>query len=275
MLLAIILQLTAPKVGSLVGQVAPATLHRNLLFFVGHSPEPWFPAWNRAFLEDLFRLLPHNPWLTLLAKNLRNPLFSTAIYALVFYLFWRIQDERTPWRRSRLLEIALACVLSVGLTLVARPWVGWPAPTRAESFQHLYPEEFQVYATANCFPSHSTLVYFTVAIGVWPFRRRLSLALAAFVLLGISLPRIYLGGHYPVDVLASVVLSVLTLGLVRSWCARPAVSGWLARLVSAGLLAEVALFLWVFELGEAFRATGNFVTLLMRVARSLAGGNSG
>ncbi len=230
------------------------------------SPGPWLPGWNWAVLRQMLRLVPHTSLRTAIAENMTlNPLLSTWVLALVFYLFWRIDDERTPWRRSRLLEIVMACVLAVGLTLVIRPWIGWPAPTRVESFQPLYPDYLAGLGTDNCFPSHSTLVYFTVAAGIWPLRRWLSATVAVFVFLTVSWPRIYLGGHYPIDVLTSIVLSVVTLVVVRHFGRRPAISSWFKRVLSMGLIVELALFLWLFELGEGFRASSNIVHALLRL----------
>jgi len=244
-------------------QASPALLIRAAeLAFT--APTPWLPGWNQAVLRQLFRLVPHTSLRTAIAENIvLNPLLSTWIFALVFYLFWSIDDERTPWRRGQLLEIVMACVLAVSLTFVVRPWIGWPAPARAQSFQSLYPDYLAGLGTDNCFPSHSTLVYFTVAAGIWPLRRWLSVTLAVFVLLTVSWPRIYLGGHYPIDVLAAIVLSVVTLVVVRHVGRRPAVSSWLKRVLSMGPIVELALFLWLFELGEGFRASVNILHALL------------
>ena len=68
----------------------------------------------------------------------------------------------------------------------------------------------------NCFPSHSTLICLIVAIGLLPLHRKIGAILIAFVLVAISLPRIYVGGHYPIDVAASAVLAVACYWVVRA-----------------------------------------------------------
>ncbi len=235
------------------------------------TSEPLFAEWNRALLQVLFDLLPHSFLRDSFAEFLvLNPLASTWLYAAAFYLFWCARDERTVWRRSRLLEVILACGLSVLLTLAIRPWIGWPAPTHVPTFQNLYPGYLWENGTMNSFPSHSTLVYFLVAMGLWPLKRGLSLLLAVWTLLGISLPRIYVGGHYPVDVLASVVLAVTALWMVRRWCARPKISSCLARAASAGRSAELLLFLWLFELGEGFQASAKIISVTFQAIGRLA-----
>ncbi len=233
---------------------------------------PWFAQWNRAVLQWLFYVLPHTPLRIHTAQLLvGNPLLSTWIFALAFYLFWRIEDERTAWRRSRLMEVIVACGVIVFLTLLVRPWMGWPPPARSGVFRKMYPPELWGLGSKNSFPSHSALVYMVVALGFWPLRRRLSVLLAIFVLLAISLPRIYLGGHYPMDVVVSVVLAAITMPLIHLACARPAISERLRQLSTAGVAVEFALFFWLFELGEGFQASSRIFFLLLRATKFALG----
>ncbi len=232
------------------------------------APQPWLAWWNHDLLEKLFVALPHGARIDTLAQALTfNALISTWIYAFAFYLFWQKEDERRTWRRLRLMEIALASVATVGATLLVRQWVGWPAPARAESFHDLYPKYLWGSGSTNSFPSHSTLVYFLVALGLWPIDRRWSTILAVLVLPVISLPRIYLGGHYPIDVAAAMLLAAAGLWLVRRLTAFSAFSYCMRKAVQLGWLTEAAFFLWLLELGEGFRGSAALLRLAMEVAR--------
>jgi energy-converting hydrogenase Eha subunit B len=88
------------------------------------------------------------------------------------------------------------------------------------------------------------------------------------VLLAISLPRIYVGGHYPVDVLAAILLSAIVAWIMRRVCADPRVSGLLARIISKRMLVECLLFLWLFELAESFRSTYSIATYIAHATQS-------
>jgi membrane-associated phospholipid phosphatase len=234
------------------------------------TPSPWFSDWNFHILQELFRFIPHNLRRDSLADFVTmNALVSTWIYAAVFYLFWRIEDSRTVWRRTRLLEILVAFCLAMLATLAWRPLIGWPAPNLVTRFQKLYPTYFWYQGNWNCFPSHSTLIYLIVAAGLWPFKRWLSALLMLWVLLAISLPRVYVGGHYPVDVLAAILLAVVALWTARHICANPRVSGLLMQGSSMGLRIEWLLFLWLFELGEGFRSSNSIATYLARATRNI------
>ena len=234
------------------------------------SPGPAFPGWNFRVLEELFRLLPHSGSRDTVAQFFTaDALVSTWMYAAVFYLYWRMNDERTKWRRSRLLEIFLAVSLAVLATLAFRPWIAWPAPSLVPAFQQLYPDYFWNSGNPNCFPSHSTLIYLIVAAGFWPFKRWLSALLMLLVFLLISLPRVYVGGHYPIDVVAAILLAALAVWAARRISAQPRVSELLGRLTSRNLVVEGLLFLWLFELAEGFRSGFYLLTSLARALRFL------
>lgn len=234
-------------------------------------PEPWFAGWNHALLDYLFRALPFT-WLRISVAEIftYNSLASTWIFAIAFYLYWRREDERTLWRRSRLIEGTLACWLVVLATLLIRPWISWPSPTRVLSFQDLYPSYLGTVGTANSFPSHSTLVYLMVALGFASFSRKACVGLAVFTLAAISFPRVYLGGHYPIDVIASIILAVTATISVRLWFARPGMSSFLEWAATRGLATEFVLFLWLFELGEGFRSGMDVLRTLLRLAHHVA-----
>jgi membrane-associated phospholipid phosphatase len=235
-------------------------------------PQPWLPEWNRLWLEKLFLLLPHSQTGVSIAQFLLlDSLVSTWIFAAAFYVFWQVEGERRLWRRTRLVEIALACMLAVAVTLALRPWVGWPAPARAAGFQQLYPKDLWGTGSSNSFPSHSTLVYFIVALGVWPLRRWVSVMLMAVVFFAISLPRVYVGGHYPVDVVAALALGPAALEFLRRICRLPRIARFIERAIESGWLSQLVLFLWVFELGEGFAGSIRIAHGLIKLARHWGG----
>lgn len=232
------------------------------------SPNPVFPEWNLRILQILFRLLPHTEWRDGVAQFfVGNLLSSTWIYAAVFYIYWRLEDQRTLWRRTQLLALVAAFCVVVPATLALRPWVGWPAPSLSLSFRQLFPEYLWNQGEMNCFPSHSTLACVLVAAGLWPFSRRLSGVLMLIALLIVSLPRIYTGGHYPIDVVVGILLALIGTWLARQFCAEPRTRVWLERAASTGLYVEVFIFLWLFELGEGFRSSYWIWTSVQRMVR--------
>ena len=91
-----------------------------------------------------------------------------------------------------------------------------------------------------------------------------------WVLLAISLPRVYVGGHYPVDVLASIFLTAIAIWTARLICSNPRTSALFERIISKKMLLESFLFLWLFELAEGFRSSYSVATYVVHVVRSLS-----
>jgi membrane-associated phospholipid phosphatase len=235
------------------------------------TARPFLPDWNFRTLQALFSLIPHRARRDSVAQFLvMNALASTWIYAAVFCVYWHIQDECTAWRRIRLAENVVAFCLAMIATLIIRPWVAWPAPNMVARFQSLYPDYLWNQGNQNCFPSHSTLVYLTVSAGFWPFRRSLSVVLMGLTLATISLPRVYIGGHYPIDVLAAIGIAGVSLWIAHRLCGRQNVQALLRKIVSKGVILEFLLFLWLFELADGFRSGFWIATILLHGVRTLA-----
>ena len=230
--------------------------------------QPWLSRVNYDLLVRLYRFWPFNTLRVNIAEIfILNPWMSTLPFAVGYFLSWSESSAVVATRRQRLLEIPLACVLAVAVTVVLRPWIRWPSPSHAPGFQSLYPPYLWAYGNENCFPSHSTLICLIVAIGLLPLHRKIGTILVAFVFLAISLPRIYVGGHYPIDMAASVVLAIVCYCAVRALSLLPRVQAILGWAASRGLWSECIIFLWSFELGDGFRGTLMTVATLRHLSR--------
>lgn len=154
-------------------------------------------------------------------------------------------------------------------TATVRPWIAWPAPSLIQPFRALYPDYFWNEGNPNCFPSHSTLIYLIVAAGFWPLKKWLSTLLMLWVLVGISLPRMYVGGHYPIDILAAILLTAVALLVTRRICTTARVSALITHIISKKILLELFLFLWLFELAEGFRSSYYIAIRFAQAARRI------
>jgi undecaprenyl-diphosphatase len=135
---------------------------------------------------------------------------------LFFAILWTAQRR---WR-----ELSLLLLTAVGGQLLFDGFaalVHRPRPHFGESFEGL---------TANSFPSGhvaSSLLLFAVLIYIFLPRVRSGAGRALLVLAGvlvvawIGISRLYLGSHFPTDVIASVALAVawgfLTVGALESY----------------------------------------------------------
>lgn len=121
------------------------------------------------------------------------------VLAMVFYL-WRRSEKTTA-----VLYVAAVITLPL-LSLVLKNEFGRP---RQELFPPLVVEK------TYSFPSGHTLtamaVYGLIAVLLWQRRHRLLALFAALWVALVALSRVYLGAHYPSDVLASIALGTILI----------------------------------------------------------------
>jgi membrane-associated phospholipid phosphatase len=185
-------------------------------------------GWYRSITD----FAQHTRWLNGIMGLLTIALIA-ALVVLLVYAAWR------AWRAADRAALAAAAwagagtVLSIGCGLVlkqifheTRPCLALPDVTTVQACPG---------PTDYAFPSDHTTVAVALAAGLWLVNRQLG-AIGAVLALLEGFSRVYLGMHYPHDVLAGIVLSsVVVLGgwaLVR----RPLIR--LSERLPAGLLPE-------------------------------------
>lgn len=118
-----------------------------------------------------------------------------------------------PFRREAALEKIRAIrqgfefVLATGLTWVfvsvIKYWVAEPRPFMVlKEIQALLPNE-----SGYSFPSGHSALTFAVATTVYLHHKRLGIYLYAFALV-VAISRVYVGVHYPIDILAGALIGI-------------------------------------------------------------------
>jgi membrane-associated phospholipid phosphatase len=230
---------------------------------------PWLAPWNFDALRFLFKLTPHtNLGIRLATFLLQNPLMTTWVFAAVSYAFWAKQDDRTAERRIYLLRIVAASVLSFGLTALLDVKIGWASPARTMGFQSLFPSYLWGTGSSNSFPSHSTMVYLIVSLGLLRLNKVAGLLLVPFTFLIISFPRVYVGGHHPIDIAGSILLAVLSFAGIDLLLTNRRVTDSFSWAATHGQDSEVFFFLWLYELADGFRSAEDTVHFVFRLVRA-------
>ncbi|GHB18546.1 phosphatase PAP2 family protein [Salinicola rhizosphaerae] len=138
--------------------------------------------------------------------------YTLAIYAIYLVPLLMIVGwlRRDPTRQRLALQALLACVLALGVNEVIALLWQHPRPF-VISVGHTYLD----HAPNSSFPSDHMTIISTVAITLLLSRdrRRLGVAFAA-IALGIAWSRVYLGVHFPLDMLGAVGVSVIVASTV-------------------------------------------------------------
>lgn len=191
----------------------------------------------------LFALL----WFALFANDRararRDELLSVLVVAIFALAAARALAVLLPFRTRPLHDLALGLHPACGL--VTRPLDGW-----------------------SSFPSDHAVLYCMLAAGIWFASRRLGWIAFSYVVVFVLLPRVYLGLHWPSDILAGGALGVGFAQIARSAPVCTAIGRWGEALrVRAPGVFHSMLFVWSYLLAthfDEFRALGRHTLSVLR-----------
>lgn len=142
----------------------------------------------------------------------RINLLKGGLTVAVFWWFWYAGDERTRFERRQIIVVAflatfaaiflsraMAATLPFRLRPMYTPGIGYHAPSI-----HLRMDM----ETWSSFPSDHAAMWFALSYGVWRLSRRFGWVAYAYSVIWICLPRLYLGIHYPSDLLVGALVGL-------------------------------------------------------------------
>jgi len=168
-----------------------------------------------------------------------NNLFKGGVFITVFWWAWfRKSAVRTESgnqdSRETLLYSLLICVPAVLITRLmasALPFRERPISTPELHLRHAFTFDSNAVLTWNSFPSDHAVLFFALATGIYLVSRRIGWLMYVYATFFILLPRVYLGIHYPSDVLAGALLGMAAVWTIRIVPLRRVLGGGALRLM--------------------------------------------
>lgn len=139
-----------------------------------------------------------------------NDFIKGGIVVSLLWFFWFRSDGILTVRKkvintlfSCLVAIAVGRLLSLYLPFRIRPLLN-------PHFMFLFPtNQAKWIDSASCMPSDHAVMFFALATGIFLISKKIGILVYFYVSLFILFPRIYLGFHFPTDVLAGAALGTL------------------------------------------------------------------
>jgi len=197
-----------------------------------------------------------------------NHLLKGGLFVTVLWAYWFRRGDDKPRDHKLVIPILAGCVLALAINKILQ--VG--APHRLRPYlAHLpgitFPYDLGMVKISS-FPSDHASLFFALSVGLCFLSLRAGIFAFLYTIVVICLPRIYLGLHYPTDLLAGAFIgggsALLACGTrLRETIARPA----LALSEKHPALFYGAFFLFSYQLATLFddaRALGGLLQGIIR-----------
>jgi undecaprenyl-diphosphatase len=158
-------------------------------------------------------LAGHVPWIDEIIRTLSCDLFLPVVMIIALIAVWfsgRNIADRTKNQYGVICSLA-----SMGIANLLVFICNGVLPDRLRPFE-AFPDKVNLIfypPTDPSFPSNAAAASFALAIGLWVYNRKLGYILSIPALI-ISFGRIYMGVHYPLDILGGLALAILATGIV-------------------------------------------------------------
>lgn len=164
--------------------------------------------------------------------NMRSDRLTPVVKAVTYFGNWQttifIAVLLILYKKTRMkigIPAAIMAIISVTMYSVLKPIFNRPRPDRALWLVVQHDASFPSGHSLNCLVFYGTIFYL-VFIGVYRTKYRTPILVFLTVLIfSIGISRIYLGVHYPTDIIGGWSLGIFLLMLFSFWVDKSNVSG--------------------------------------------------
>jgi undecaprenyl-diphosphatase len=178
--------------------------------------------------------------------------------ALIWWAWFR-RDVRPVERRARIASTLLGCVVAVAVAraiALLAPFRVRPLQQEGLNFRIPIGQSPVDYIGWSSFPSDHAALFFALATGLLFVSRRVGVLALVYTTVFVALPRIYLGVHYPTDILAGAAIGMAVAWASNVWLPRTGLLKWIMHVaMQQPARFYPVFFLLTFQIAELFNSS--------------------
>ncbi len=193
-------------------------------------------------------------------------LLKGGLFIAVFWGFWLQPSPEQERRRCIILATLTGCaaaILAARLLALNLPFRVRPLNESAVRFLHPLGTSQHTLEKWSSFPSDHAALFFGLSLGCYLISRRVGLLAAIYTGVVVMFPRVYLGFHYPTDILIGGLIGLLAVAVANQTRLREKLGnfglGWMRR---APVSFYICFFLATYQfvvLFDDIRSAGHLV----------------
>jgi undecaprenyl-diphosphatase len=167
-------------------------------------------SFDFEIMSYVFQFSQHSEIFTkLIVMFSGSSVLKGGVLAALIWWAWFKREERQSLDREQLISSLLGCVVAMALArtlAMILPFRNRPRVEEGLSSLHSFGGTSSSLDTWSSFPSDHAVFFFTLAVGLFFVHRRVGIFAIFYSILFISFPRLYLGLHYPTDLIAGAII---------------------------------------------------------------------
>ena len=194
-----------------------------------------------------------------------STLLKGGVLVALFYWAWFSFTADSRERNILLITLISTPVIVLIARLLALNLPFRARPIHDENLNFTLPTGISENAQEGmtCFPSDHAVLYFSLAVGILLVSKRLGLVAILYTLIFIGLPRIYVGFHYPTDILGGFLIGgaliLISIYLFANSIITTRINDWTEKQPGA---FYALFFLTTFQIANLFNESRQIARLL-------------
>lgn len=148
-----------------------------------------------------------------------NHLIKGGVLIVVFWWGWFRKSQYQPLVRAHLVSTLFSCFFAMALArslALLLPFRLRPLHEEGLNFILPYSMKFIEFDGWSSFPSDHAVLFYALSAGMFYISKKVGVLAVVYTTLVIALPRVYLGLHYPTDIIAGALIGVFISYLCHS-----------------------------------------------------------